>query len=164
MKGKRVEKMYFDELETPIGTVYLTFSAGNLTAIDFEAPHNIIRKKSAASLSAKGQLAEYFEGKRRTFTSPTEFVTGTPFEKLVWRALNEVPYGETRTYKWLAGRVGTRGFRAVGRALGKNPLPIIFPCHRIIEADGSLGGYSSGLDIKRRLLKLEFYRSSNHTE
>jgi methylated-DNA-[protein]-cysteine S-methyltransferase len=72
--------------------------------------------------------------------------------------LKEVPYGETRTYKWVAEKVGNpHAFRATGNALGKNPIPIIFPCHRIIESDGSIGGYSSGIEIKRRLLEIEYY-------
>ena len=83
---------------------------------------------------------------------------GTEFERKVWETLKEIPYGETRTYKWLAEKIGKpHAFRAVGNALGKNPIPIIFPCHRVIETDGSLGGYSGGTDIKRRLLEIEYY-------
>jgi methylated-DNA-[protein]-cysteine S-methyltransferase len=86
---------------------------------------------------------------------PTE---GTDFEKKVWETLRKIPYGETRTYKWLAEEIGKpQAFRAVGNALGKNPIPIIFPCHRVIESDGSLGGYSGGVDIKRRLIEIEYY-------
>lgn len=83
---------------------------------------------------------------------------GTEFEQRVWSALSGIPFGETRTYKWIAEKIGNPGaVRAVGRALSKNPLPIIIPCHRVIESDGSLGGYSSGTHRKRRLLEMEYY-------
>lgn len=86
------------------------------------------------------------------------FLSGTDFEKKVWLSLVEVPYGEMRTYKWLAERIGNpKAVRAVGRALGSNPIPIVLPCHRIIGSDGSLVGYTGGLDVKRRLLDLEYY-------
>jgi O-6-methylguanine DNA methyltransferase len=83
---------------------------------------------------------------------------GTEFERKVWAALNEIPFGETRTYKWIAEKIGNpAAVRAVGRALSKNPIPIVIPCHRVIESDGSIGGYSSGVNIKKRLLELEYY-------
>ncbi|NOZ24977.1 MAG: methylated-DNA--[protein]-cysteine S-methyltransferase [Nitrospirae bacterium] len=105
------------------------------------------------------QFREYFEGRRKRFDIPLDLL-GTDFEKKVWLALEGIPYGETRTYKWLAERLGTpRGVRAVGQALSRNPLPVVLPCHRIIQSDGGLGGYSSGIEIKRRLLDLEYYNS-----
>lgn len=86
------------------------------------------------------------------------FLIGTEFERQVWLALSEIPYGETRTYKWMAQRVGCpKGSRAVGQALKKNPIPIVLPCHRVIESDGKIGGFALGEDIKRRLLQMEFY-------
>lgn len=113
---------------------------------------------------AKKELAGYFEEARQEFTCQTAFIEGTEFEKKVWEALKEIPYGETRTYKWLAEEIGKpHAFRAVGNALGKNPIPIIFPCHRVIETDGSIGGYSPGTDIKRRLLELEYYTKLSKT-
>ena len=85
---------------------------------------------------------------------------GTDFEKKVWLALKEIPYGEARTYKWLSEKIGSpKASRAVGQALGRNPISIVLPCHRIIESDGSIGGYSSGVDIKRRLLEMEYYNA-----
>ena len=82
--------------------------------------------------------------------------TGTAFQRKVWEKLLDIPYGETRSYKWLAEEVGSpKGFRAVGGANGKNPVPIIIPCHRVINSDGTLGGYSGGVWIKEFLLKLE---------
>jgi methylated-DNA-[protein]-cysteine S-methyltransferase len=117
----------------------------------------MLRRGTAPPL-VKKELREYFEKGREEFTQKIAFARGTDFDREVWLALREVPYGETRTYKWLAGRIGKpNASRAVGQALGRNPIPIILPCHRIIESDGSLGGYSGGVDIKRRLLDMEYY-------
>jgi methylated-DNA-[protein]-cysteine S-methyltransferase len=105
--------------------------------------------------SAAAQLEEYFSGVRRSFALPLA-PAGTVFQVSVWKALEEIPYGETITYGELAGRVGRPGaFRAVGQANGANPLPIVYPCHRVVAAGGHLGGYGGGLDAKRRLLALE---------
>jgi methylated-DNA-[protein]-cysteine S-methyltransferase len=91
-----------------------------------------------------------------------KFLSGTDFEKGVWSVLRDIPFGETRTYKWVAERTGSpSAVRAVGQALSKNPIPIIVPCHRVIESDGSIGGYSSGVNTKRRLLELEYYAKMN---
>jgi methylated-DNA-[protein]-cysteine S-methyltransferase len=148
----------FDAIETPLGTLYLIFSGSILTGITFLRPQGIIFRSGEATAVAKKELTEYFEGGRTEFSCETSFVEGSAFERQVWNTLREVPYGETRTYKWLAVRIGRpQAFRAVGNALGKNPIPIIFPCHRIIESDGSIGGYSSGIDIKRRLIEIEYY-------
>jgi methylated-DNA-[protein]-cysteine S-methyltransferase len=157
---KSSSSTFFDTLGTPLGTLRLIFTDGFLTGISFENknPPGIVMAKSAVSAQAKTELTEYFSGERTVFTCRTLFTVGTAFEKKVWEMLREVPYGETRTYKWLSEMVGkAQAFRAVGRALGKNPIPIIVPCHRIIESDGTLGGYSSGIDIKRRLLEIEYY-------
>ncbi len=101
------------------------------------------------------ELTEYFAGRRSRFTfrvSPA----GTPFERRCWDALQEIPYGETRTYGEIARAVGNpKGSRAVGSANHKNPIPIIIPCHRVVNTGGGLGGYGGGLELKRRLLALE---------
>jgi len=104
------------------------------------------------------QLSEYLAGKRKKFDLKIDFkkLPGTPFQKRVWKELIKIPYGTVISYKELARRVGKpKAYRAVGNANGKNPIPVIIPCHRVIAADGSLGGYSSGLHIKKKLLKLE---------
>ncbi len=107
----------------------------------------------------KSQFFEYLEGRRREFEVKYA-LSGTRFDKKVWQTLKKVPYGQTRTYQWLAEEIGLpQGARAVGGALSRNPLPIIIPCHRIICSDGSLGGYSSGTQLKKRLLEIEFYNS-----
>ena len=154
----------FDTLETPLGRLYLIFSDGLLTGVSFDRPSGLLFKKTPETELPKKELREYFEKSRQGFTFATAFLEGTDFEKEVWKALKEVPYGETRTYKWLADRLGKpHASRAVGNALGKNPIPVIFPCHRIIESDGSIGGYSSGVEIKRRLLEIEYYTKLSKT-
>jgi methylated-DNA-[protein]-cysteine S-methyltransferase len=157
---KSSSSTFFDTLRTSLGTLRLIFTDSFLTGISFENknPQGILLAESEVSAVVKRELAEYFNGERTDFTCRTMFTVGTAFEKKVWETLREVPYGETRTYKWLSERIGKpQAFRAVGRALGKNPIPIIVPCHRIIESDGTLGGYSSGIDVKRRLLEIEYY-------
>ncbi len=101
------------------------------------------------------QLREYFSGSRAAFDLPLA-PEGTGFQKRVWKALLEIPYGETRTYGQIAAAVGNpKGGRAVGMANHNNPIPIVIPCHRVIGANGALTGYGGGLDIKRKLLELE---------
>ena len=155
---------YYDSLQSPIGALYLIFSQSALIGITFEKPSGITPRQTKGSIRAKKELEEYFTAGRSEFTVKTCFVEGTEFEREVWEALRGVHYGETRTYKWIAERIGKpHAFRAVGNALGKNPVPIIYPCHRIIESDGSIGGYSSGVDIKRRLLEIEYYTKLSKT-
>lgn len=149
---------YYDILPSPIGNIYFVFCADCLCEISFEKPRSIMPRQTASSSEALEELREYFNNGRKSFNIRTRFNEGTEFEREVWEALLWIPYGETRTYKWLAEKIGKpRSSRAVGRALGKNPIPIIFPCHRIIESDGSIGGYTPGTDIKRRLLEIEYY-------
>lgn len=148
---------FYDTVESPIGTLYLVFTGKILRGIDFKKSGEILRKSNAPPL-VKKELKEYFENGREEFTQGINLTKGTEFDKKVWLALKGIPYGETRTYKWLAEKVGKpTAFRAVGRALSRNPIPILLPCHRVIESDGSIGGYSSGIDIKRRLLEIEYY-------
>jgi len=148
---------FYDTFESPIGTLYLIFTGEILREISFKKPGGAIRK-SVAPYLIKKEFKEYFEDGREEFTQKTGFTKGSGFDRKVWLALKDVPYGETRTYKWLAEQVGKpSACRAVGQALSRNPIPILFPCHRIIESDGSIGGYSSGIDIKRRLLEIEYY-------
>jgi methylated-DNA-[protein]-cysteine S-methyltransferase len=159
MKRKKSgsSEAFYDTFDSPIGTLYLILSDGVLRGIDFKKSREILRR-GVASSAIKRELSEYFENGGEEFTQKIDLSGGTEFEKKVWLVLKQIPYGETRTYKWLAEKIGNpNASRAVGRALGKNPLPIVLPCHRIIESDGSLGGYSGGIDIKRRLLDMEYY-------
>ncbi len=106
--------------------------------------------------TARTQLTEYLAGTRTSFHLPLDLSEGTSFQRRVWKALQELPYGQLRSYRDVAARVGGRQYaRAVGNAVGANPLPIVIPCHRIVAGDGSLGGFSCGLPAKRRLLALE---------
>ena len=124
-------------------------SPGIATATSGECRETPIIKK------AYEQLSEYFAGARKEFELPLA-PQGTEFQKKVWAELQEIPYGETRSYGQIAATIGNPGAgRAVGMANHKNPLPIVVPCHRVIGAGGSLTGYAGGLDIKRTLLELE---------
>jgi O-6-methylguanine DNA methyltransferase len=112
--------------------------------------------ESARLEAARRQLLGYLAGARNTFDVPLDLSRGTPFQRNVWRVLQRVPYGKLRSYQWIAARVGGRHYaRAVGNAVGANPLPIVVPCHRIVAQDASLGGFSCGLPMKRKLLALE---------
>lgn len=105
---------------------------------------------------ARTQLLAYLHGNRRDFSVPVDMSAGTPFQRRVWRTILRIPYGRVRSYQWVAVRVGGKRYaRAVGMALGANPVPIVVPCHRIVAHDGSLGGFSCGLPVKRQLLRLE---------
>lgn len=159
MRQKRSDstESFYDTFESPIGTLYLVFRGKILTEIAFKKPGELLRKGNAPP-GIKKELKEYFENGMEEFTQKIGFTRGTELDKKVWLTLKEIPYGETRTYKWLAEKIGKpSACRAVGQALSRNPIPILLPCHRIIESDGSIGGYSSGIDIKRRLLEIEYY-------
>ncbi|MFQ5916491.1 MAG: methylated-DNA--[protein]-cysteine S-methyltransferase [Candidatus Binatia bacterium] len=107
-------------------------------------------------MTAKEELSAYFTGQLRSFSTPSD-LSGLPlFTQAVLRITAKIPYGEVRSYRWVAERLGKpKATRAVGNALARNPIPIIIPCHRVVRADGSLGGYALGLDWKRKLLELE---------
>jgi methylated-DNA-[protein]-cysteine S-methyltransferase len=102
------------------------------------------------------RLQDYFSGRKTTFTEILDLSGTTPFQRRVWEITRQIPYGETRSYHWVAFQMGNEAAaRAVGQALGRNPIPIIIPCHRVLASDGSLGGYRGGLEMKRFLLELE---------
>ena len=102
------------------------------------------------------QFLKYFKGNLKRFDFPLDLSLGTPFQQKVWKKLTTIPYGKTRSYKWIASAINNRhASRAVGNANGRNPLPIIIPCHRVIRENGELGGYTGGINIKRFLLNLE---------
>lgn len=116
---------------------------------------DVDNEHSTLSDLAFDQVREYLKGHRRTFDFPYE-LHGTEFQKKVWNALCQVPYGETRTYKEIASVVGNpKASRAVGMANNKNPLMVVVPCHRIVGTHGNLIGYAGGLDMKKALLELE---------
>jgi methylated-DNA-[protein]-cysteine S-methyltransferase len=148
-------------VDSPIGRLLLAGDASALAIIDFQSgprprrPDAAWREETAPFEAAIAELTEYFRGVRRVFTVPLAPV-GTPFQQRVWRALLDIPYGETTSYGELARQLGQpNASRAVGLANGTNPIPVIIPCHRVIGANGSLTGYGGGLPIKQRLLALE---------
>ncbi len=104
----------------------------------------------------KETLLDYFNGNPVSFKVPLDLSIGTQFQRKVWRKVREIPYGELRSYKWVSRSIGSaHASRAVGNAVGRNPVAPIVPCHRVVCSDGSLGGYTSGITIKKRLLNLE---------
>ncbi len=148
--------------DTPMGAILLTFTDKGLAALDYaeRGCQTSTQTPPPALLpmieAAQKVLTKYFAGENPDFQALPLDLQGTGFQKRVWRELQRIPRGNTISYKELAQRAGApKAFRAVGQANGKNPIPIIIPCHRVIAADGSLGGYSSGLDKKRWLLHHE---------
>lgn len=154
--------MYFwSELETPLGVLTVVASRGGLTQVLLpEQPAPLLVGLSLSPQSRQmapycEQLQAYFAGTLQRFDLPL-VLDCTPFQRQVYAALQEIPFGETRAYRQVADALGRpKSSRAVGAANGKNPLPIVIPCHRVIAADGSLGGYSGGLAVKRWLLAHE---------
>ncbi len=162
-------KHLYTTLKTPIGLLTLVSSDRGLTAVLWEEDHSLHEQFEAAVEDvthpvlqhARQQLNEYFAGARRTFTVKLDLV-GTPFQVRVWDALRGIPFGQTRSYSDIADQIGSRkAVRAVGAANGRNPVPIIVPCHRVIGADGTLTGFAGGLEIKARLLALEGGSAAN---
>ncbi|MGH7517911.1 MAG: methylated-DNA--[protein]-cysteine S-methyltransferase [Gemmatimonadales bacterium] len=155
------EPFWRTELETPVGPLGVTATARGLAEIWFDGYGDSAvagageRDPAGALDAARAQLREYFAGTRMTFDLPLAPM-GTAFELRVWALLREIPAGQTTSYGELARKLGDpRAVRAVGRANGQNPLPIVVPCHRVIGADGSLVGFGGGLERKRWLLEHE---------
>ncbi|MBI2964145.1 MAG: methylated-DNA--[protein]-cysteine S-methyltransferase [Deltaproteobacteria bacterium] len=114
------------------------------------------RRARALAKRVRAELAEYLEGLRSYFTVPLDLSTTASFQRSVLDVAATIPFGEVRSYRWIAEAIGKPGaVRAVGTALGRNPVPIVVPCHRVLRSDGGLGGYAFGLDLKERLLALE---------
>ncbi|MGB5331393.1 MAG: methylated-DNA--[protein]-cysteine S-methyltransferase [Woeseiaceae bacterium] len=153
--------MYYCYLDTPIGELLLAGEDGALAMIGF--PKGSMRRDPEADwiynekplATARQQLEEYFAGARKDFDLPLT-LAGTEFQVSVLKALLEIPYGETVSYGDIAKRIGRpRAVRAVGAANGRNPIPIVVPCHRVIGSSGDLTGFGGGLDTKEALLRLE---------
>lgn len=143
--------------DSPFGKIKLSYTDQAITVLDLASMEEDVDASVPSNLSdlAFSQLTEYFLGKRKSFTFPIE-MQGTDFQKRVWRALCDIPYGETRSYKDIAIAIGNpKACRAVGMANNKNPIAIVVPCHRVIGANGSLVGYAGGLEMKTALLELE---------
>lgn len=162
-------------MQSPVGCIFIKDNGTSITAIGFadekegkqlqiwkpEYENGTLEEqgaeyhKACPAVRAAAQLTEYFAGKRKVFDLPLE-PHGTEFQKKVWQALREIPYGTTCSYGEIAAKIGNpKASRAVGGANNKNPIAIVVPCHRVIGANGSLVGYASGLQTKEALLKLE---------
>lgn len=154
--------MYYDYFETGrIGTLTLVGDEAGLRRIVFQEQKKPVliqddwKRKPRFFAPVKAQLRAYFHQELQEFDLPLA-PAGTPFQVAVWRELRAIPYGELVSYKFIAQAVGNpKAMRAVGTANGKNPLPIIIPCHRVIASDGGLAGFGGGLETKRRLIELE---------
>jgi methylated-DNA-[protein]-cysteine S-methyltransferase len=153
--------MYYCYLDTPIGELLLAGDEEALSLVSF--PEGSMRRdpeddwiyNEKPFAAARQQLTEYFDGKRREFDLPLK-LSGTEFQLSVLEALQNIPYGETTSYSDIAERIGNpKAVRAVGAANGRNPIPIIVPCHRVIGSHGDLTGFGGGLDTKEALLRLE---------
>jgi methylated-DNA-[protein]-cysteine S-methyltransferase len=158
----------YDTFETPMGPFSIVVDEsgavvrtvfGNANSLFIYLGKNNARRDAELVAPARDQVLEYLEGKRTTFSVPLA-VEKTAFQDAVWKALEGIPYGETCDYQEISRRIGNeKASRAVGRAIGSNPVCVLIPCHRVIGADGSLTGYAFGLPIKRKLLNLEGVRA-----
>jgi O-6-methylguanine DNA methyltransferase len=164
------DSYYFEQITSPVGGLgILVDDAGRLVRLAFLGRDGDAESTFQTQLAGGDrlvadpgrcaevarQLGEYFDGERQRFDLELA-PRGTDFQRQVWRSLAEIPFGETRSYAEIAERIGRpRAVRAVGRANGANPIPIIVPCHRVVGSDGSLTGFGGGLEAKRRLLDLE---------
>jgi len=163
--------IFYSELNTPLGIITITANKTGVLRIDFgdyDSNHivinnwlkkwldtNNIQQNDELLFASRQQLTEYFLGKRKEFNLPL-LLFGTPFQKLVWQTLTNIPYGETRSYKEIALEINSpKSVRAIGGANHLNPIPIIIPCHRVIGSNGELVGYGGGIEIKKYLLEFE---------
>lgn len=164
------EQISFTFYNSPVGKIGLAATGKGLVALDFinplanedylkllknRYPNFELIKDGKYIKEPLNQLKEYFSGHRKRFSCPLD-LKGTPFQLKVWQALQAIPFGQTVSYEEIALKIGNpKAVRAVGQANGKNPVAIIVPCHRVIRKSGDLGGYSSGLEIKKFLLDWE---------
>ncbi len=167
-------KVYYSRFDSPFGHVFVASTPKGVCLVSFSPVSfskitetgflSLLRKtyKSEAIRDdkalgdAKKNLLDYFNGNPVNFKIPLDLSIGTQFQRKVWRKVKEIPYGELRSYKWVAQSIGSEhASRAVGNAVGRNPVAPIVPCHRVVCSDGSLVGYTSVIAIKKRLLSLE---------
>ncbi|KGX90676.1 iron-sulfur binding protein [Pontibacillus halophilus JSM 076056 = DSM 19796] len=163
--------LYYDECDSPVGTITMVATEAGLCRVDYGNMKDLETKLHAWAkkhflcveffkdanrfTEVKQQLLQYFNNERNEFAVTTDFY-GTVFQQKVWKALMQIPYGETRSYKDIALNIqAPRAVRAVGGAVNQNPMSIIYPCHRVIGSNGALVGYAGGLDKKKHLLSHE---------
>lgn len=162
--------MFYTILDFPLGKIFLAKSERGLSLASslknrsrFEEITEFFKRKSILLELQRKKFhreeklfSQYFEGKKEDFTSlPLDFISGTPYQRKVWLETRKIPYGKTGTYKSLAEKLNHRGYRSIGQALSRNPLLIVIPCHRVLSSDGSIGGFTGGLELKKFLLRLE---------
>ncbi len=162
-------KAYVDEVESPAGLLafavneegalirlhFVESDYGSVMEEDLGYEGYAVEADESRTAKVREELSEYTSGRRRTFDVPLAFA-GSEWQKVVWRELTRIPFGETRSYGEIADNLGRPGAaRAVGRANASNVLPLVVPCHRVIAADGTLGGFNGGLHLKERLLEHE---------
>ena len=173
-KSKPLKRLIYTTFDSPLGKTGVALTPHGICRIELS-----IKKESKFIETLKTiyhspkiqrcQLSEitkefhlYFSGKLKKFTLKVDMGQGTSFQQRVWEKLKAIPFGETRSYQWLATEISqSKACRAVGNANGKNPTPIIIPCHRVIQKNGSLGGFTGGTHLKKYLLELE--KKSNAT-
>jgi methylated-DNA-[protein]-cysteine S-methyltransferase len=159
--AEKMSALFYTTFESPVGPLLLGGDSDALRLVSFESSKHAAptqadwKQDNAPFAEVIRQLQAYFRGELREFDVPLA-LEGTEFQRRVWNALREIPYGETISYLHLAERIGNpKAVRAVGLANGSNPIPIIVPCHRVIGSDGSLTGFGGGLSAKKKLLELE---------
>ncbi len=167
--GSRSRPIRFAAFKTSLGWMAVALTPRGILRLSHPATH-MAKALDAVAWADGGQpatddprverlaqeLEEFFEGKPVDFSVPPDFSAGTPFQRRVWAALCKILRGETRTYQWIARKLGRpQAGRAVGAAVGANPIPFVVPCHRVVGSDGSLCGFAGGLALKRRLLAME---------
>lgn len=167
----RSSTLFYSEFDTLIGPLTIVLSRKGICRIDFGTGDLVLRnverwcrkhlltdqllRDDLALVDIKTQLTEYFMGQRTSFDYELD-IHGTPFQKLVWNVLLQIPYGSMASYKEVAQEIGSpKAVRAVGGANNRNPIPIIIPCHRVVGSNGALVGYGGGLSIKEKLLEVE---------
>ncbi len=160
--GPENGNIFYDTMDSPLGAITVTVDdRGRIVAIDFSKKSGIRGSGAPVRDPAKCKavleaIDEFLKGKRSSFNIATSMRNGTEFQRKVWNALLEIPFGETRSYKEIAERIGKPlAARAVGNAAGANPIPIVIPCHRLVASHGKLGGYSGGIEKKKMLLGIE---------
>jgi methylated-DNA-[protein]-cysteine S-methyltransferase len=163
-----MEKIYYSSFNSPLlKTVFVASTERGVCMVDFRKSEKVFLKRLREHFTGKiikddrrnkeilAQLKRYLKGKLKHFDCKLD-LKGTPFQRKVWSALAKIPYGETRSYKEIAWAIGhPKAFRAVGNANGQNAIPLILPCHRVIESNGGLGGFGHGVKVKKQLLDFE---------
>ena len=160
-------RVFYEWIDAPFGKVFLAKTDEGLCRVSFRRKEDelvddlekreLLPEKGSEQLDPeRRQFEEYFDGKRQKFDLPVDIRWGTPFERKVLEAANEIPFGSCACYTDVAERIGhPKAARAVGNALGKNPVAIVIPCHRVVASGGRLGGYTGGVDIKKTLMNIE---------